>query len=78
MSWKLQLVFGSLMVVLLALQYRLWVGEGSLAEVAAGTEVERGLGYWLVLGLGLAATVAVTAFVTRIARRALQQEVDHV
>lgn len=34
MSWKLQLLFGLLMVVLLALQYRLWVGEGSLAEVA--------------------------------------------
>jgi cell division protein FtsB len=33
-SWKLQLVFAVLLVVLLGLQYRLWVGEGSLAEVA--------------------------------------------
>lgn len=33
MSLKLQLVFALLLVVLLALQYRLWVGEGSLAEV---------------------------------------------
>lgn len=33
MSWRLQLVFGALLLVLLALQYRLWVGEGSLAEV---------------------------------------------
>lgn len=34
MSWKLQLVFAVLLVILLGLQYRLWVGEGSLAEVA--------------------------------------------
>ena len=34
MSWKLQLVVALLLVVLLALQYRLWVGEGSLAEVS--------------------------------------------
>lgn len=33
MSLKLQLVFALLLVVLIALQYRLWVGEGSLAEV---------------------------------------------
>ena len=34
MSWKLQLVFALLLLVLLGLQYRLWVGEGSLAEVS--------------------------------------------
>lgn len=34
MSWKLQLIFALLLVVLVALQYRLWVGEGSLAEVS--------------------------------------------
>ena len=33
MNWRLQLVFGALLLLLLALQYRLWVGEGSLAEV---------------------------------------------
>jgi cell division protein FtsB len=33
-SWKLQLLFAVLLVILLGLQYRLWVGEGSLAEVA--------------------------------------------
>jgi cell division protein FtsB len=33
-SWKLQLIFALLLMVLLALQYRLWVGEGSLAEVS--------------------------------------------
>lgn len=49
---------------------------GSLAAVAGGAEVERGWGHWLVLGLGLVATVLVTLFITRIARRALTQEVD--
>ncbi len=34
MSWRLQLIFALLLVVLLALQFRLWVGEGSLAEVS--------------------------------------------
>ena len=48
---------------------------GSLAAVAGGAEVEKGAGHWLVLGAGLAATVVVTTFVTRIASRALAQEV---
>lgn len=49
---------------------------GSLAAVAGGAEIERGIGYWTVLLVGLAATVAVTTYVTRIARRALDQEVS--
>ncbi len=48
---------------------------GSIAAVAGGAEIERDAGYWIVLGLGLAATVVVTAIVTRIAGRALKQEV---
>jgi len=35
MSWKLKTVFAVLIALLLVLQYRLWVGEGSLAEVRA-------------------------------------------
>lgn len=50
---------------------------GSLAAVTAGVEVERGAGQWALIGVGLAATVAVTAIVTRIARRALEEEVQH-
>ncbi len=49
---------------------------GSLAAVAGGAEVERGAGYWVVLGIGLLATLVVTTFATRIARRALSQEVE--
>ena len=33
MSWKLRFVMAALLVTLAALQYRLWVGEGSRADV---------------------------------------------
>ena len=33
MSWKLRGVFGLLLFLLVMLQFRLWVGEGSVAEV---------------------------------------------
>jgi len=49
---------------------------GSLAAVAGGAPIERDTGYWIVLGLGLAATLVVTTLVTRLARRALKQEVE--
>lgn len=49
---------------------------GSLAAVAGGAAPERGTGDWILLGVGLAATVAVTAFVARIAQRALNEEVE--
>jgi uncharacterized membrane protein YdjX (TVP38/TMEM64 family) len=49
---------------------------GSLAAVAGGAQTERDAGYWVVLSLGLLATVVVTALVTRIARRALSHEVS--
>jgi len=59
----------------------LYVYYGTLArDVAAlaadGAPVERGVGYYAVLLLGLAATVAVTAVVTRVARRALAEATD--
>jgi uncharacterized membrane protein YdjX (TVP38/TMEM64 family) len=49
---------------------------GSLAAVAGGVEAEKGTGYWFTLGLGLAATVAVTTVITRLASRALRQQID--
>ena len=48
---------------------------GDVAAAASGATVERGGAYWVTLGLGLAATVAVTFVVTRAARRALAAEV---
>jgi uncharacterized membrane protein YdjX (TVP38/TMEM64 family) len=50
---------------------------GNLARLAGGTSIEHGTGYWVVFGIGLVATAAVTAIITRIARRALSREVSH-
>ena len=50
---------------------------GDIAAVAAGgASTEKGTGYWVVMGLGLAATVVVTYYVTKIARRALEEETE--
>ena len=49
---------------------------GDVAAVAGGAEVERGAGYWAVLGLGIVATVAVTALITSKARQALERETE--
>jgi len=49
---------------------------GEAAAVAGGAGVERGAGYYAVLGLGFAATVAVTVAVTRIARHALEDATE--
>jgi uncharacterized membrane protein YdjX (TVP38/TMEM64 family) len=46
---------------------------GDVASLAGGASAPRGAGYWAVLLLGLAATVAVTTVVTRTARAALRQ-----
>jgi uncharacterized membrane protein YdjX (TVP38/TMEM64 family) len=49
---------------------------GSLAAVAGGAKTEKGTSYWVVLGVGLLATIAVTTFVTRLAGKALRQQID--
>jgi uncharacterized membrane protein YdjX (TVP38/TMEM64 family) len=49
---------------------------GNLTAVAAGTAPERGLEQWIFLGVGLLATIAVTAYVTAVARRALEEATD--
>jgi uncharacterized membrane protein YdjX (TVP38/TMEM64 family) len=46
---------------------------GDVAALAGGAAPERDAGYYAVLSIGLAATLAVTALVTRTARRALRQ-----
>jgi uncharacterized membrane protein YdjX (TVP38/TMEM64 family) len=46
---------------------------GDVAALAGGAAPERDAAYYTVLALGLAATVAVTTVVTRIARRALAE-----
>jgi uncharacterized membrane protein YdjX (TVP38/TMEM64 family) len=47
---------------------------GDLAALAGGAGIERGTGYYLLLGFGLLATAGVTVWVTRIARAALNKE----
>jgi uncharacterized membrane protein YdjX (TVP38/TMEM64 family) len=49
---------------------------GSLAALAGGAKTEKGLASYAVLGLGLIATIVVTAFVTRLAGKALRQEIE--
>jgi uncharacterized membrane protein YdjX (TVP38/TMEM64 family) len=44
---------------------------GEVAALAGGAGTPKGAGYYAVLAIGLAATIAVTTVVTRIARRAL-------
>jgi len=45
---------------------------GDVASAAAGGAPVRGMGYYLVLGLGLVATVVVTTIITRAAGRSLR------
>jgi uncharacterized membrane protein YdjX (TVP38/TMEM64 family) len=44
---------------------------GDVAVLASGAPVEKGVGYYALVSVGLIATVAVTTVVTRLARRAL-------
>lgn len=66
--------FGTLPGTFLYVYYGKAIGD--VAALAAGAEVERGTGYWVVMGLGLAATIAVTVVVTRVASRALRERTD--
>ncbi|HVS14704.1 MAG TPA: TVP38/TMEM64 family protein [Thermoanaerobaculia bacterium] len=61
----------------------LYVYYGKLAgDVVAvakdGAPAEKGVGYWVVMGLGLLATLLVTTVVTRLARRALSEDLEPV
>lgn len=49
---------------------------GELATLAGGAAPPRGAGYYVVVGLGFAATILVTLIVTRIARSALARASD--
>ena len=49
---------------------------GDVAALAGGAAPPKGPVYYAVLGLGLAATIVVTAIVTRTARRALKEVTD--
>jgi len=46
---------------------------GDISAIVAGVDSPRGPGYYVVLTIGLAATIAVVVVIARIARRALKQ-----
>jgi len=48
---------------------------GSLAALAGGQQAEKGTEFWVFLGIGLAATILVTTYVTRLAGKALRKEI---
>jgi uncharacterized membrane protein YdjX (TVP38/TMEM64 family) len=49
---------------------------GDVAAIATGTAVPRGPEYYVALGLGLVATIALTVVITRAAKKALAQPHD--
>ncbi|HET6202985.1 MAG TPA: TVP38/TMEM64 family protein [Planctomycetota bacterium] len=49
---------------------------GDVSALSGGARNEKGAGEWVVLGLGLAATLVVSAIVARTARRALREATD--
>ena len=53
----------------------MYVYLGSLVKVSAGQR-QRTTGEWLLYGVGLLATIVVTVFVTRIAKRALAKKIS--
>jgi uncharacterized membrane protein YdjX (TVP38/TMEM64 family) len=50
---------------------------GDVAAVASGAKPPSGPGAWALLSLGLVATAVVTTVITRAARKALAEEVEH-
>ena len=51
-------------------------GKAAIAATAGGEAVEHGWQYWTFFGVGFAATIIVTIWVTKIARNALQKTAD--
>ncbi|GAB4107915.1 MAG: VTT domain-containing protein [Phycisphaeraceae bacterium] len=68
-SW-LAMLPGTLMYVYIG-----YAGRAGL-DAAAGASQEKSPGQWALLIIGLLATVAVTVYVTRIARNAIRQQTD--
>ena len=53
----------------------MYVYLGSLVNVSAGHR-QRTVGEWVLYGVGLVATIAVTVFVTRLAMKALAKKIS--
>ena len=66
--------FGMLPGTLLYVYYGRLIGD--VAALAGGAAPDKDASYWISMAVGLAATLAVTALVTRTARRALAEVTD--
>ncbi len=55
----------------------LYIYLGHVTKAAVGSDRSRTLGEWTMLAVGLVATVAVTVYITRLARRKLQEQMDN-
>ena len=47
---------------------------GDVAKIAAGVAPQRGAEYWVLISVGLVATIVATTMITRAARRAIDQQ----
>jgi len=47
---------------------------GDVAKIAAGVAPQRGTEYWILIAVGLVATIVATTMITRAARRAIDQQ----
>ena len=63
---------GMLPAILMYVYYGKIVGD--VAKIAAGVAPPRGVEYWIVVSLGLVATIAATTMITRAARRAIAEQ----
>src|SRR5215216_6003164 len=50
---------------------------GDVAKITAGLVPPRGVEYWVLVGVGLVATIIATTMITRAARRAIEQQRAH-
>jgi uncharacterized membrane protein YdjX (TVP38/TMEM64 family) len=51
-------------------------GKAAVAAATGGEAMKHGWQHWTLMGVGLAATIAVTVWVTKIARDALRTKTD--
>lgn len=49
---------------------------GDVAAIAAGSSPDKGVEQWIMLGVGLLATILVSAYITRLARKSLSEAAD--
>ena len=54
----------------------MYIYLGNVSGAALGGDQEKSVGQWVLLGVGLLATVAVTVYITKLAKSKLDEDVD--